>query len=126
MSRSNEDALQFIAASFPSVWALELMLALKRDRRAWSRHELVQTLRASALVVSKAVDALVAAGIASVEGKAVVLLPVNRDVEDWLEVVEHLYRTRPNMVRRAIVAATATSSAAAFADAFKLRRERDD
>ena len=126
MSRSNEDALLFIAASFPSVWALELMLALKRERRSVARCELVETLRASALVVSKAVDALVAAGIASTDGETVVYAPVNRDVETCLEEVEHLYRTRPNMVRRAIVAATATSSATAFADAFKLRRENDD
>jgi hypothetical protein len=126
MSRSNEDALLFIAASFPSVWALELMLTLKREGRPRTRHDLNETLRASALVVSKAVDALVAAGIASIEGEAVVLSPVNRDVEDWLEQVEHLYRTRPNMVRRVIVAASTTSGATAFADAFRVRSEKDD
>ena len=125
MSSSDEDVLRFIAASFPSVWALEVLLALKRDRRVWMREELVAALRASELVVSKAIDALVAAGLASIEGAGASYLPVNRDVEDCVEQVEQLYRTRPNMVRRAIVAAS-TSSAVAFADAFKIRRGTDD
>ena len=125
MSSSDEVVLRFIAASFPSVWALELLLALKSDRRPWARAELVATLRASEIVVSKALDALVAAGLASTDGDGAVYLPVNRDVEECVERAEQLYRTRPNKVRSAIVAAT-SSSAAAFAAAFKLRRERDD
>ena len=125
MSSSDEDVLRFIAATFPSVWALELLLALKREHRAWTRPELVSTLRASDLVVSRALDALVAAGLASVEGDGATYLPANSDLEICVLRVEELYRTRPNMVRRAIVSAS-TSSAAAFADAFKLRRDRDD
>ena len=124
MSRSDEDVLRFVAASFPSVWALELLLALKRERRPWSREELVAPLRASELVVSRALEALVAAGLASFEDGGAVYLPVNADVESCVERVEQLYRTRANSVRRTIVAATA-SSATAFADAFKLRRDSD-
>ena len=125
MTSSDDDLLQFIAASFPSVWALELLLALRSDRRVWTREDLVATLRASDLVVSKAVDALVAAGLASIEGNGILYLSVNRDVDHCAERVEQLYRTRPNKVRRAIVAASA-SNVTAFADAFKLRRGRDD
>ncbi|MFL6731353.1 MAG: hypothetical protein ACJ8EP_03335 [Sphingomicrobium sp.] len=124
MSKSDDNVLQFIAASFPSVWTLELLLALKRDRRAWTREQLVSTLRASELVVAKALDALVAAGLASIEGEGAVYLPVNREVEDCVEQVEQLYRTRPNAVRRSIISA-GTSSASAFADAFKIRRDGD-
>ena len=125
MTSSDDDLLQFIAASFPSVWALELLLALRSDRRVWTREDIVATLRASDLVVSKAVDALVAAGLASIEGNGILYLPVNREVDHCAERVEQLYRTRPNKVRRAIVAASA-SNVTAFADAFKLRRGRDD
>jgi hypothetical protein len=124
VSRSDEDILRFVAASFPSVWALELLLALKRDPRAWPREELVTTLRASDLVVSKALDGLVAAGIVSLEKGGARYLPVNSDVAADVERAEELYRSRPNKVRRAIVAASA-SSAIAFADAFKLRRDDD-
>ena len=125
MSSSDEDVLRFIAASFPSVWALELLLLLKNDRRIWAREELVAALRASELVVSKALDALVIAGLASDEGQGIAYRPVNRDVEQCVEQVEQLYRSRPNSVRRVIVA-TNTRSATAFADAFKLRRDTGD
>lgn len=120
MSSSDEDVLRFIAASFPSVWALELLLTLKRERRGWTREELLTTLRASELVISKALDALVAAGLASIDRGAVLYLPVNAEVEEYMERVEMLYRSRPNRVRRTIISMS-TSSAAAFANAFKLR-----
>ena len=122
MSRSDDEVLRFVAASFPSVWALELTLVIKQERRPWTRADLNRALRASDIVVSKAIDALVAAGIASIDEDAVSYLPVNADVGDCLDRVEQLYRTRPNQVRRVIIAAT-QSGAAAFAAAFKLRGE---
>ena len=125
VSRSDDDVLRFVAASFPSVWALELLLAMKRERRVWSRDELVAALRASELVVSRALEALVVAGLASIENGGALYLPVNADVDGCVVRAEQLYRSRPNAVRRAIIAAN-TSSAAAFADAFRLRRDRDD
>lgn len=125
MSRSDEDLLHFVAATFPSVWALELLLTLKSEQRNWTHRELVEKLRASELVVSKALEALVIAGLASLDARAVTFSPVNGQVEETVDRVEQLYRSRPNAVRRAIVAAQ-TSSATAFAEAFKLRRESDD
>ena len=83
------------------------------------------TLRASELVVTNAVDGLVIAGLASIERDGVRYLPVNSDVEQQVDRVEQLYRARPNAVRRVIVS-TQRSSATAFADAFKLRRDKDD
>ena len=44
MSRSDDDLLDFVAATFPSVWALELLLTLKSDRRNWTHEELVDHL----------------------------------------------------------------------------------
>ena len=125
MSRSDEDVLRFIAATFPSVWALELLLAVKGAPRVWPREELIATLRDSELVVSKALEALIAAGLASSDDQGVVYLPVNADVAEFVERAEQLYRSRPNSVRRAIVAASA-GGATAFADAFRLRKEGND
>jgi hypothetical protein len=125
VSHSDDEVLRFVAASFRSVWALELLLSLKSQPRLWSRQELVATLRASELVVSKALDALVAAGLAAIEADSAFYQPASRDLEAYADRVEELYRTRPNSVRRAIVSA-GSSSADAFADAFKLRRESDD
>ena len=125
VSHSDDEVLRFVAASFRSVWALELLLSLKRQPRSWSRQELVATLRASELVVSNALDALVAAGLAAIDADGAFYQPASRDLEAYADRVEELYRTRPNSVRRAIVSA-GSSSADAFADAFKLRRESDD
>ena len=125
MSSTDTEILRFIRASIPSVWALELLLTLKRDRRAWSREELVTALRASELVVNRSLDALVAAGLASIEPDGALFMPVSREVEESVNEVEQLYRRRPNAVRRAIISASA-GSASAFADAFKLRRDADD
>jgi hypothetical protein len=124
VSRSDEDVLRFIAASFPSVWALELMLALRRERRVWTRAELLAAMRASELVVARALDALVAAGLATVAGEGASYLPVNRELDQCVDRVDELYRSRPNKVRRAIIAAS-SSGATAFADAFRLRRDTD-
>lgn len=104
------------------MWALELLLILKRQRRSWSHEELVSTMRASELVVSKALDSLVAAGLASVEGQGVTYMPINDDVATCVDQLESLYAVRPDAVRRAIVSA-ASSGASAFADAFKLRKD---
>lgn len=118
---TSDELLQFIGSSFRSVWALELLLLLKRERRPWTTTELVAALRASELVVSKALDSLVAAGLASVDDVEAVYMPVG-DLAASIDAVEQLYLTRPNAVRRAIVTAGA-SGATAFADAFKLKRD---
>jgi len=121
VTSSDEDILQFIRSSFRSVWALELLLVLKRERRPWSSSELVATMRASDLVVSNALDSLLAAGLASLEGEGARYMPVNQQVMDYVERTEKLYATRPDAVRRAIVSASG-SGLAAFADAFRLRK----
>ena len=122
MASSTDNLLRFIGSSFQSVWALELLLILKRHRRLWPHDELVATMRASELVVSKAVDSLVAAGLASVEGEEVIYMPINDDVATCVDELESLYAVRPDAVRRAIVS-TGSSGASAFADAFKLRKD---
>jgi hypothetical protein len=117
-----DELLSFIASSFRSVWALELLLLLKGEGRVWPRAELVATLRASELVVAHALDGLVAAGLVSVDDEGASYAPANGALLECVDRVEQLYRTRPNAVRRAIIAAS-SSSAAAFADAFKLRKD---
>ena len=104
------------------MWALELLLVLKRERRVWSSDELVATMRASELVVSKALDGLVAAGLASVEGEGAVYMPINDGVAACVDQLEKLYAVRPDAVRREIISAS-SSEIIAFSDAFKLRKD---
>lgn len=95
---------------------------LKRDARVWARDELVTNMRASELVISKALDSLVSAGLASVDDEGAIYMPINDDVAACVDQLEQLYAVRPDAVRRAIVSTTA-SGATAFADAFRLRKD---
>lgn len=122
MTSSDQDLLQFITSSFRSVWALELLLVLKRDPRIWPRAELVTTMRASELVISNALDSLLTAGLASVEEEGARYMPVSQEVADCVERSERLYAARPDAVRRAIVSGSA-GGVTAFADAFRLRKD---
>lgn len=122
MNRSSEETLSFIASSFRSVWALELLLVLKREQRTWSHEELVATMRASELVVTRALVALEAAGLVSNDGDKAQFMPVGEDVAELVEAAAALYARRPDSVRRAIVSAS-SGEAAAFANAFKLRKD---
>ena len=111
---------RFIQSSFRSVWSLELLLLLKRDRKPWTQSGIVEALRASQLVVSQALESLVAAGLVTVGGDAgVQYAPVSDDVVRLIEETEALYAKRPDAVRRLIVAAS-KPGLTAFADAFKL------
>ena len=118
----SDDLVRFIGSSFRSVWALEILLLLKREQRSVSGEELVAVLRASDLVVSKALDGLVSAGLASIDGRGALYMPVNDELAGCVDKVEKMYTTRPDAVRRAIVSASATGLTA-FADAFRLRKD---
>jgi len=119
---SRDDVLRFIASSFRSVWALELLLVLKSEPRPWTHEELVTSMRASELVVTRALAALEAAGLVSNDGDGGRFMPVSNEVAALVEDAEALYAKSPDAVRRAIVSASA-GDAAAFAEAFRLRKD---
>ena len=122
MKSSSDDILRFIASSFRSVWALELLLVLKSDLRIWAHDELVATMRASELVVAKGLDALEAAGLVAVGSDKAQYLPVSDEVAALVDQTQLLYAKRPDAVRRAIVSIP-SSDATAFAEAFRLRKD---
>lgn len=118
----NDDLLRLVGSSFRSVWALELLLLLKNDPKPHLGQELVLTLRASDLVVNRALDELVAAGLVTLDEDGARYMPVSDEVARQIDGLERLYASRPDAVRRAIVLGT-SSGAAAFADAFRLRKD---
>ena len=122
MTSLSDELYRFIGSSFRSVWALELLLLLKREPRIWSKADLITALRASDLVVNKAIDELVAAGLLSIDGENARYMPASEDLDRHVKQVEKVYSARPDAVRRAIVSTTA-SGATAFADAFRLRKD---
>lgn len=114
----------FIRASFRSVWDLELLCHLRRTPDE-NQHpgSLVTGLRASEVVVANSLSALLAAGLIVAEADSSVrYAPASPDLGRLAEQAETLYRRTPDAVRRMIVTA-ANTGIAAFADAFRLRKD---
>jgi hypothetical protein len=122
VSRTEEIA-NFIRSSFRSIWSLELLLFLKQQPwEAFAPEELVSQLRASNAIVSSSVTALVAAGLVVEEADgAVRYSPASEDLGRLVADTESLYRLQPDAVRRVIV--IGTDNLAAFAEAFRLRKD---
>jgi hypothetical protein len=120
---SKQDVAHFITDTFRSVWALEVLCFLRRNReRSISPGELIAGLRGSNLIVSQSLESLMSAGLVVVEEDGGARYqPVSADLEKLVESTATLYAKSPDAVRRMIVAA-ANPGVAAFADAFKLRK----
>ena len=93
-----------------------------KQPRPWSHDDLDSTMRASEVVVAKALAGLEAAGLVTIANGAAQYSPVSEEVAALVEDAEALYAKRPDAVRRAIVSA-ASGEATAFANAFRLRKE---
>ena len=114
----------FIASSFRSVWALELLKHLAEHAGTWfAPAELIAALRASDAVVSQGVGNLAAAGLAVVDGEGrVTLHGGSADQSRLIAAAIDFYRLSPDKTRRLIVAQQ-SPGLTAFADAFKLRKD---
>ena len=125
MAPTDEQIADFIRSSFRSVWTLELLLHLARaEDRAWTGDELVGALRASDSIVTQGLAALLAAGLIVVdEAAGARYRPASADLAALADGAARLYAQRPDAVRRLIVGA-GSDSLSAFADAFRLRRDR--
>lgn len=121
---ASESVASFIRASFRSVWALELLLHLKRTQdRAWSADELVDVLRGSTLIVSQSLEGLMRAGLVSIDADACARYqPANSDLDQLVDLAQDLYARKPDTVRRIIVS-SANPALANFADAFRLWKD---
>lgn len=121
--RRIEELATFIRSSFTSIWSLELLLHLKAEPwAARTREQLVAELRASESVVTNSISSLYAAGlVVQEEGEAYRYSPASPDLNSLVDEIEAIYRTKPDAVRRVIV--VGTDNLAAFADAFRLRKD---
>lgn len=120
---SQAEVEAFIGSSFRSVWALELLRLLLADDRGHSQSDLVQAMRSSDAVVAQSRGTLVAVGLVLVDRYGAVR--INRADPRTTELIEatvELYRKSPDRVRRLIVSGS-LPGVAAFADAFRLRKD---
>ncbi|MDQ3077386.1 MAG: hypothetical protein M3Q83_00920 [Pseudomonadota bacterium] len=114
----------FIQTSFRSIWALELLLHLRRnDEREWTPDELVTALRASDAIVVQSIESLVAAGLlVTASDGSVRYAPATPELGDLVTATASYYDSSPGAVRRLIIG-SAHGGLTAFADAFRLRKD---
>jgi hypothetical protein len=119
---TDQDLLTFVAASIRSVWALELLLFLKRNStNVWGRDSLIRELRSSSAVISEALTSLEAAGlVAQGNGMDYRFCPASPALDQIASDLERLYAAKPLSVVNAIVASP-TVRLRMFSDAFKLK-----
>ena len=117
---TSDELATFVASSFRSVWALELLFLLRAQQRPCATEDLVTLLRASRQVVQTALQSLIAAGLAGTDGTTSSYMPISKEVDALVEETERLYRSHPDRVRRLIIAST-HKGLTAFSDAFRLK-----
>lgn len=92
----DSDLVAFVRRHVRSVWALELLLLLRRDpARRWTSLELVRELRASTSLVSDNLQRFEAGGLVVRQDKAVRYAPSSPVLEAYCVRLEAAYRKRP-------------------------------
>jgi hypothetical protein len=120
----DEQLLQFIRATVKSVWALELLLVLRRDKSnsGWTVDRLTEELRSSRFVVSDVLSTFKSSGLVTeaAEGRCRYCAPYA--IDRLVGMLESEYATRPAAVVKAILSAP-NDKIQTFADAFRLRKD---
>ena len=113
------ELLTFIRRSIPSVWALDVLLLVRRPPlRGWSPGELVGELRASDAVVLGVLEGFQREGlVAKGEDGRFSFAPAAQALEDLTVALAEAYSERPVAVINAIVSSDAQLQA--LADAFR-------
>jgi hypothetical protein len=118
----DENLQAFIRSSIRSVWALELLLLMKRTpERDWPADALVRELRASDTVVSDALSHFETAGLVRRGEGGYAYAPASPVLVGCCDALERMYRERPVAVVNLI--ASSRSKLQSFADAFRLKGE---
>jgi hypothetical protein len=119
------ELLALIRTGIRSVWALELLLLMKRQPdRVWTKAALVQELRASTTLVQDNLGLLNAAGLIREESQGFVYGPATAALAQSVDDLEAAYRQRPVSVVNLIVG-TSVDNVQGVADAFRFRRGED-
>lgn len=114
-----DQVFQFVAASIPSVWALETLLLLKRVAPETRRtDELVLALRSSELAIAQGLARLEQAGLIGQCDGLYRYHPASPALAGLADDVERLYASRPLSLVNIIM--RAKNNLQIFADSFKI------
>jgi hypothetical protein len=114
--------LAFVRTSIPSVWALELLLLLRRAAPGGlTREELVQHLRATPLLIDRLLDGLVAARLIAVDEDGAARFQCTApDMEALCDALALAAEERPIALRDAIISMP-SEKLRDFSEAFRLK-----
>lgn len=119
----SDEVIRFLRTSIGSVWALELLLLLRRDAaRAWSVERLVRELRGSIGIVAGVLAQLQAAGIVAETGGTYRYEAATPELNETVAAVAKSYAEYPIAVTQAILTAP-SQKIQLFADAFRIKKE---
>lgn len=114
---------QFVRSTVRSVWALELLLFMRRRATAWSVDDLARELRSNRTIVVEALADFDRAGLVREEGAgAYRYAPATPELANLVQDLERVYAERPIALVKEIVSAP-NSKIQSFADAFRLKKE---
>lgn len=118
---------RFLRTSIRSVWELELLLLLRKEpSRAWSADELIRQLRASGLVINDALAALQRVDlVAPEEAGRFRYRPASADLAAVVDELAQAYVNTPASIMD-VIWSTPRSNIEIFADAFRLRKDKND
>lgn len=118
---TDEEIFAFVRTSVRSVWALELLLLLRRSPgRLWHADELVRELRGSPAIVQEELAAMRGAGLVGEAEGRYRYQPVSAAADALAGALQETYAARPMAVVKAIMAAP-NEKLRIFSDAFRLR-----
>jgi hypothetical protein len=119
-----EDVQDFIRANLRSVWELELLLLMSRERsRAWSAEALNRELRSSVSLVGQILGKFERLGLVAAAGEGGYrYAPQTPELERVVGRLEEVYAARPLEIVREILAAP-NEKIQTLADAFKVKKD---
>jgi hypothetical protein len=115
--------ISFIRSSIRSVWALELLLLLRRHApRAMGVEEMARELRGTDTLVLKCLPQLETAGLIASDAAGYRFAPASPALQELSALLEKEYRERPVAVVDTIVSAP-SDRIKDFADAFRFKEK---
>jgi hypothetical protein len=118
---TEQEILTFVATSLRSVWALEVVMLLRRGRsKPWPMVDIIRETRSSQTAAAEALSILKSIGFVSEEGGVFRYWPATPRLEMLAAEIETLYASKPATVIKAILGAP-HDRLRIFSDAFKLK-----
>lgn len=119
----SEEVRRFVRSSVKSVWALELLLLLRRDsERSWTAEALTNELRGSRQLVADILSHFIQIGLVVQSSQSYRYQPTDANLDRLVQDLDKTYAERRIAVIQEIVSAP-NEKIQTLADAFKLKRE---